>query len=216
MTTTLELDPATGVTVLGYNRYHLEAVRDKFYGNLAKIENTLDLKIESTYTLVDSELTIHAIYDMTFTDFTYDACINGKTTGIGFRCSRFPFILPAPSKSVLTVVFDKYFNISYVEFKSMAKQGSNYTKLDLVFNKKLDLESISFQPSTHRNDVCLVELKKAPLLSALSDEALLFKLYLSKNEETKELLPEYHIPSAYDFSSQDFTDRLSVFSMLTF
>jgi hypothetical protein len=213
MTTTSELDSVTGVTVLGYNRYNLEAVKDKFCENLAKIENLLNLNIESTYTLIDDKFTIHAVHDTTLTPFTYD-CLN-QTTDIGFRCSQFSFILPEPSKSVLNVVFDRCFNINYVEFKSMAKDGSGFSKIELVFNKYLALESIKFQPSTYRADVSLIEMKKGNLVLPLADEVLLFKLYCTRGDEVKQLLPEYYIPSAYDFNTEDFLDRLSVFSMLT-
>lgn len=216
MTTTLELDPATGVTVLGYNRYIIEAVKDKIYANLSKIETVLKLKIENTYSLTANQLTIHAVYDTILTDFSYDVPIKNKSTGIGFRCSQFPFIFPQPSKSVLTVVFDRYFNINYVQFKSMAKDGADYTTIDLVFNKDLALESIQFKPSTYRCDVSLIEMKKGNLVLPLADEVLLFKLYCTRGDEVKQLLPEYYIPSAYDFNTEDFLDRLSVFSMLTF
>jgi hypothetical protein len=213
MTTTSELDSATGVTVLGYNRYNLEAVKDKFCENLAKIENLLNLNIESTYTLVDDKFTIHAVHDTTLTPFTYD-CLK-RTTDIGFRCSQFSFILPEPSKSVLNVVFDRCFNINYVEFKSMTKNGFGYSKIELVFNKDLALESIIFRPSTYRTDVDLIEIKKGKLVLPLADEVLLFKLYCTRGDDVKQLLPEYYIPSAYDFNSVEFADRLKVYSMLT-
>jgi len=214
MSTTLELDPATGVTVWGYNRYHLEAVKDKFHASLAKIENLLNLAIENTYTLVDNKFTIHAVRDAIFTPLTYETFNKTTDIKIEFRCSQFPFILPQPSKSVLTVVFDRYFNINYVEFKSMAKDCTGYTKIELVFNKDLALESIKFKPSTYRSDVSLIETKKGNLISPLADEVVVFQLYLNQNDEIKQLLPEYYIPSAYDFTTQDFSDRLSVFSML--
>jgi hypothetical protein len=212
MTNHVFVDPATGVTEVGYNRYVLEAVKNKFLDNIFKIETTLGMRITSTYELSEHQFTLKGITERFITDETWIKKDANRILSTEFRCSMFPFMLSSSSKVI--VGFDEYFNIGYVQFQSSKKELSNIQIINLIFDKNLDLESIEFK-SLDKHPVLLGRgLIKSNCLSTLADEAFYFGIRMAKDEEIKELLPEFFVPSAYDFTTQDFSDRLNVLSML--
>lgn len=211
MTNHISVDPATGVTAVGYNCYVLDAVKNKVFENIFKIEKTLGMKIESTYELSENKFTLKGITEKGFTNETWIKLDNRQIV-IEFKCSMFPFSLSSSSK--ITVCFDFYFNIIYVQFQSSKKDMRDIQIINLMFNKDLVLESMEFKSLNKRHDAPFIGVKKSNCLSSLKDEILYFNLYISKDEEIKELLPEFFVPSAYDFTTQDFSDRLNVLSML--
>lgn len=207
-----QVDPATGVTEFGYNKYILEAVKNKVFENIFKIETLLGLKIESSYDLNSNQFVLKGLTKRIVNDTVWITIDKNQILTTEFYCSQFPFKLSPSSK--LTVGFDCYFNIVYVHFKSIKREIANVQTVEILFNKNLDLESLEFKSLKKRDDVPLMGLKKTNKLLSLKDEILLFNLYNSKNDEIKELLPEYHTPSAYNFHAEDFKDRLAVYEMM--
>jgi len=207
------IDHETGVTAVGYNRYILDAIKNKIFDNLSRIENSLGLSIKSNYVLTDLQYILKGKTEMLVTGNPQIKIDKNQRTSVVFECSQFPFILSSAAN--LTIGFDVYFNITYVQFKSITNNSHNSYSIDLIFDKNLEMESMEFKALDKINKVSFTNKRKSNRLSSLKDEILLFQLYMTKDEEVKELLPEYYAPSAYDFKSDDFLSRLEVFSMLT-
>lgn len=209
-----QVDPATGVTELGYNRYIVEKVIEKIHRIFDQIENTLKLKFEYQLVLTEhGNLSINGVNNHVISS---DPWLTTKgIQEMNFRCSGFPFTLRGGDRSKLSMSFNKYFDIEFVHFTCMAKKVSHYEKIDVRFDKNIELESINFNSDYPKTDTEVFKFQKYNNIMSFDDEVLLFQLSQNTSVEIKEFLPEYYIPSAYDLSSQDFADRLKVFSMLT-
>jgi hypothetical protein len=209
-----QVDPATGVTELGYNRYIVEKVIEKVHRIFGQIENRLQLKFEYKLVLTDhGHLSINGVNNHVISS---DPWITSKgIQEMNFRCSGFPFTLRGGDRSKLSISFNKYFDIEVIHFTCMSKKANHYEKIDVRFDKNIELESINFNPNYPQTDTEVFKSVKHNNLLSFDDEVILFQLSQNTSVEIKELIPEYHIPAAYDFSSQDFADRFKVFSMLT-
>lgn len=209
-----QVDSSTGVTELGYNRYIVEKVIEKVHRIFDQIENTLKLKFE--YQLVLTEHGNLSINGVNTHVISSDPWLTTKgIQEMNFRCSGFPLTLQGGDRSKLSISFNKYFDIEFVHFTCMAKKVSHYEKIDVMFDKNIELEYISFNSDYPKTDTEVFKSRKENTLLSFDDEIILFQLLQNANLEVKELIPEYYIPAAYDFSSSNFVDRLKVFSMLT-
>lgn len=126
------------------------------------------------------------------------------------KVNDFKLALPNALQSFFIIIFNDNFDIISIKFTSYKKLPFGLSKIIVLFDDQLELDNIEYY-STSGNSFN----KSKCLLNSFTDEVLLFILFNNTTDVVKELLPEYHIPSAYDFSSQDFADRLNVFSMLT-
>lgn len=139
---------------------------------------------------------------------------------IQLSCKFTHFYLENAHASLITITFDNDLNIEKVEcvIRSRNQHQVTYEQKVLIqaFNHLLELVSFRY---TYRNLKTLIESgfsKNGGCVSSFEDEVLFWKLYCNPSEANKELLPEYYEPSAYDFRSQAFNDRLKLFEMLTF
>lgn len=136
---------------------------------------------------------------------------------IKLRAKSFPFDLPQSNSSLFYLTFDDYFNVVAVEFVSSTKDMGKFsiTKISLQFNQQLKLTHYEYTHERLRDRFELIIKKPAARLMSLEDEIILWKLFSTPSDEIKELIPEYYIPSAYNLDTQEFLDRLQVYSMLT-
>lgn len=122
----------------------------------------------------------------------------------------FQFSIPNAIQSLFIVSFDHAFNIKSIRFSSLKKLQHGISRITVLFDNSFELSNIEYY-STSGNSFT----KKHNNLLSFDEEALLFKLLTNNDEEIKKLLPESHIPSAYNFYSAEFKNRLSVYEMMT-
>lgn len=135
---------------------------------------------------------------------------------IKLRSDSFAFALPQSKASFFELSFDDYFNVISLEFASSTKDMGKFsiTNLKLQFNKQLMLINYEYTYDRIRDRFNLTIKKDSNRLMSLDDEVVLWQLFNNQSDEIKDLVPEYHIPSAYDFKSSEYLDRLNIFSML--
>lgn len=139
---------------------------------------------------------------------------------IKLRAQSFAFDLPQSKNLFFYLTFDDYFNIESVEFVSSTKNIGKFsiTKLSLhflQFNNQFILTYYEYDHERIRDRFKLNIKKYRDRLMSLDDEIILWKLFSNTSDDVKEIIPEYYIPSAYNFKSQEFADRLKVLYMLT-
>lgn len=94
-------------------------------------------------------------------------------------------------QSFLTIIYDSNFNLMSVDF-----------------------EERYYNPQTKKLSSAGTK-KDAQLLCSEEDEIFLLNMRFNRNNiMLKEVMPEMHIPAAYDFNSYDYVSRLGMIDML--
>jgi hypothetical protein len=85
------------------------------------------------------------------------------------------------------------------------------SKFKLLF---FDVDERFYDTQTKRMSTNSMK-KDSQLLCSEEDELFLLNMQFNKdNTMLKEVMPEWHIPSAYDFNSYDYVSRLGMVDML--
>jgi len=206
-----------GYSIDEANCYDIVAIHTKLLNAFLLIEKSLKLSldIDKIITIDANSILINGLDISYFNDYIWGTSRSKEYDRImQLHCYECGFIVRDESSSILDISFDCYFNILKVEFKlaSIIRK----TKIELIFGPTLECISIYFNPD-YNADYCEHSwLKLSNTLCSLEDELLFFELRTVTDESVKSLLPECYIPSAYDFTSADFIDRLKVFEMLKY
>lgn len=201
------------------NCYDVIAIHIKLLEAFSFIEKKLNLNLHIDQIMVATpeSILIVGVDVYYFDNFIWDSSRGkGHAKIMEFRCSSFGFTLPNALSSTLSITFDCYFNILSVEFKSTSTHNSVRSKIELTFDHNLEPSSIYFHPFCDDTSGAYGWLKTKKTLCSLSEELLFFQISQSKNDAVKDLLPEFYIPSAYDFKSEYLMDRLKLFEILKY
>lgn len=91
----------------------------------------------------------------------------------------------------------------------------NKLNVNFVFDNKFNLIQIHKQYLKSNNDIIKNTASYTPV--GLENELLMIKIFIQGNDcELAKLLPELCIPSAYDFSTDDFAKRIKVAGMIDY
>lgn len=121
-------------------------------------------------------------------------------------------------ENIFTLTLNKDFTLQSLDYmSSFTDKDGNIGSIGLIFNNEFVLCDLSVRVYriNSRRDYLIDITKKRKMLSSFEDEVFLLNVELNKNASIQDLLPEFYTPSAYDFNSVEFTDRLKVYSMLT-
>lgn len=190
------------------------AVQSKILESLSLIENKFGIKFD--FKIKDNGKTIVFSSHQNYTLKAYQT--HGKIVFTPscednefiLNACNFQFSIPHATKSLFIVSFDDDFDISSIRFSSLKTLQKGISRITVLFNDNFELSNIEYH-STHGESF----KKNHNNLLSFDEEALLFKLLTNNNEDIKDLLPEYYIPSAYNFHSVEFKDRLNVYNMMT-
>jgi hypothetical protein len=133
---------------------------------------------------------------------------------IKLHCENFPFYPYHFNNATFSLVVDENFKLVSVHFKSRVLIDNILSHFVLKFNEHLDLTEILAQTLGVRVSTRYSITKEGEQLCSLEDESEFFKYYLYSRIDIINLLPECYMPSAYDFNSVDFQDRLKLFDMI--
>jgi len=191
-------------------------IKEKIYNSILKIEQHFNIKLDYDVTDVGNDIIIKGVDEYSFTVSKWFQSKINPCNLLKFNCAGFPFVLPNSHKTIFFIRFNDDFDIEQAQFRTsfLTKKG-NITGLKIFFDKSLELGLIENSYIPSGGGKSSYSLKTSELMCPFSDEVILFRLSYNTNEDVKELLPEYYIPSAYDFNSVEFADRLKVYSMLT-
>lgn len=190
-------------------------IQEKIHESILKIEQHFNIKLDYDVTDVGNDIIIKGVEEHSFTIFKWFQSKLKPDHLLNLNCKGFPFTLPQSSKSIFFITFNDDFSIKKAQFRTAFINNGDVVWLKLYFNNLLMLEHIEKTYIPRLGGKNIVVIKSSDMLCPFDDEVVLFKLAHNKNEEVKELLPEYYIPSAYDFNTEEFADRLKVYSMLT-
>lgn len=119
----------------------------------------------------------------------------------------------------ISLSLNKDFTLQSLKYVASFKdKNGNEGAIELLFNNEFVLVGLSVKVYriNSRDDYLINITKKRDMLSSFDDEVFLLQVELNKNDTIEALLPEFYTPSAYDFNSVEFIDRLEVYRMLTF
>lgn len=190
-------------------------IKEKIYNSILKIEQHFNIKLDYDVTDVGNDIIIKGVDEYSFTVSKWFQSKINPDHLLKFNCKGFPFTLPQSSISIFIIIFNDDFSIKKAQFRTAFVNNGDFVWLKMDFNNLLMLEHIENTCLPMIGDKNIVVIKSSDMLCPFDEEVVLFKLAQNTNEDIKNLLPEYWIPSAYDFNSVEITDRLKVYSMLT-
>lgn len=133
---------------------------------------------------------------------------------IKLDCHTFPFYPYQFKNATFSLLVDKNFKLVSAHFKGRVVIDNIISHFVLKFNHHLDLTELLAQTLGVRVSTKYSIAKEGQQICSLEDENLFFKFFLHNKLDTINLLPEFFLPSAYDFNSVDFQDRLKLFDMI--
>lgn len=191
-------------------------IRDKILSVVKHLENHFHVVIDFTFSS-GNPLTING---MTPVDITLKKdYVNGQNSflaefsnhSIKFKVKFYDFSLSNESEFIIH--FNSNLELENLTVMSTRKDFSKKELqfLVLTFDKSLKLLSVHHTNNFQQN---LIE-KHDSMLLPYSDELQLFRIRESDKNELLDDFPEFYIPSAYNFESEDFKNRLAVYEMMT-
>jgi len=194
-------------------------VIDKIFATIKYIEDRFNVSI-SCLLKNDNTIIFESIgpvdFEISINKNTSDEKLSyiakSDTNYISFLVYDYAFSLK--NKCKFTVEFDSNLNFLTLSILSsrLNKSRTKFSFLSLNFDTNLNCSSI--EHIDQDNDYNLS--KTVDTLSTYEDELMLFKIYESNRETLINDFPEFYIPAAYDFQSEQFANRIKVFLMLTF
>lgn len=121
-----------------------------------------------------------------------------------------------PYSEVCEISFDNNQNIRDVKFKIFKNDGSTIDIMVLSLNSDFEIIELMLKerPVLINSSMVIRNKEFNYKYLPLADVITLLKLKYNVNENILELFPELLIPSAYNFNSDEFKDRLEVANMM--
>lgn len=116
---------------------------------------------------------------------------------------------------VCEIIFDENQNIEKVIFKIHKNRNGKLENIKISLNKKLEIISVTWKildKLTYNGSI--FERKFNHHKIPIKDVFQLIRLQLNLNESIREILPEITEPSAYNFNTEEFADRLKIVEMM--
>ena len=144
-----------------------------------------------------------------------DGAYSVSTNTLEFICETFPFYPYQLDKGKMTLYIDtSSFNIVSMIVKGHVTIQGVKSYFNLSFDNNFELLEITSQILGINAKTNYSIIKKGEQLCSLEDESNFFKYCLYSQTDIINLLPECYLPSAYDFNSVEFQDRLKLFDMI--
>ncbi len=197
--------------------------KDLIKSNLEKSFNTVEkhfnMRLIRDIIEKDSSIVIQGKNQYQFTvSKWFDSKINSENH-LEFDCLDFPLPVPNIHSSTFSISLNNDFSIAKSEY-SLTFKGKNRERFSvkLKFDESFNIIEMNNQSvAFHLEDYGIRKtLKTKEQLCPFEDEIILFKLSINNDKDIKELIPEYYIPSVYNFHSAEFKERLNLFSMFCF
>jgi len=113
------------------------------------------------------------------------------------------------------IMFDRNQNIEKLFFKMHKNRNGKLEKIKIGFNKKFEIINIDWKIcNMMAKDKMIVDVKFNHHELPIEDVIKLIRLKFNLNESIMELMPEITVPSAYNFTNDEFSDRLKIAEMM--
>lgn len=200
-----------------------DVIRKGITDSISIMENHFGITLEKTITEDESSIIFKGItsygtrqeYIFTVSKW-FDSELVFNTLSFGCASS---LMISNGVKNIFTLSLNKDFTLQSLKYVASFKdKNGNEGAIELLFNNEFVLVGLSVKVYriNSRDDYLINITKKRDMLSSFDDEVFLLQVELNKNDTIEALLPEFYTPSAYDFNSVEFIDRLEVYRMLTF
>lgn len=183
---------------------HIKDINKKFNINMV-----LDIQIEDNSIMMHTQ-TEHPV--RVYKWFKDGGAVSTST--LELPCATFPFYPYQLDKGKLTIYIDTSFNMVSIAVRGYVTVQGIKSYFNLSFDNDLELTEIASQTLGVSVATKYSFIKKGEQLCSLKEESEFFKYYLYSRTDIINVLPECHLPSAYDFNSVDFQDRLKLFDMI--
>lgn len=217
MSTLTDISEANSVN--DYYTARINTLKENLLKNIVIINNKFNINLTVDIEVKDNTIIINGNEDFSFVIYKWFKLgkkgSSSYSAVIKLDCPTFPFYPYQAVNATFSLCVDDDFNICSAIYKGLFNVSGIKSSFVLNFDKNLNFERIVAQSIGLKTKQSYSIDKENGRLCSLSDESLLFKFYLHQNkEEVKEMLPECFVPSAYDFNSVDFKDRLKLFDMV--
>lgn len=197
-----------------------DVIRIGITDSIKTIENHFGIELEKTITEDESSVVIKGMnkygtsnkYTFTVSKWFDSELIFNE---ISFSCAS-SLMISNGVKNIFTLTLNKDLTLQSLDYMASFKdKDGNMGSINLLFNNEFVLIDLSVRVCqiNSRREYLIDITKKRNMLSSFEDEVFLLQAALNKNASIQELLPEFYTPSAYDFNSVDFKNRMSVYDM---
>lgn len=193
-----------------------KAAKHKIFAEVQKVELALFAQIPISIVDTAEGIIINGQYNYKLLLYPYHGKKFFKYIGnmeIRLFCKSFPFSFNSNVEDSFIFKFDDHFNIEKITYSTMS-QLSLVQQLILTFDKNLKLKNFDYKSIDRFTKTVNEKIKDENTLSSFEDEIFFLQLKRFKSSDIKELMPEFYIPSAYNFHSEDFKDRLNIYEMM--
>lgn len=188
---------------------------DNFHFNIIQTSEGFDIEYNQTeqYSFTATEYPDSPGFSIRHkSNMGYDSSVDGKAIECVESDDTFIF------KSILVFnhicdvyfLFNRHYNLDKVKISNfMSKNPSDYQEFSMIFGHGMKLEKLIERRGTvSHND---------SKFKAITTQLLLYRIsQYANNPDIQMLLPEYFTTGVYDFTSDDFKQRLLTFNMYLF
>jgi hypothetical protein len=197
----------------------IDELKNRIIDAITAIEKVICGSVTSVITCDEKSLIINNRYFYHFVEHHCNGREYFKIKGlknITLPCIFNNFTLKNPHLSHITIFFDDDFKIESLICESRNKDRLN-NDVKIIFqgfNHLLQLNWLEYKFINVLTNIHTGFIRKDNALSSFEDESFFWKLFTHQIAENNELIPEFYVPSAYDFNSDDFKNRMTVYDML--
>lgn len=198
----------------------IDELKNRIIDIISSIEKIICCKVTSVIRSDEQKLMINNRYCYTSVEDHSNGIKYLKVKGlknITLPCIFNNFSLENSHSSDIVIFFCDDFKIEGLICESRNKDILN-KDINIIyqeFDHLLQLNYLQYEFINPVKNIHTGFIRKENTLSSFEDEAFFWKLFTHQITENKELIPEFYIPSAYDFNSVDFKNRMSVYDMIS-
>lgn len=191
-------------------------------------KNQIALKIQSILDLINKKMNVNLhfkihdndnISEMGLMKFEFKKecigdqvfCIVSCRGVLKLQCDQYGFKLKK-SYSYFYVSLDRNINIESMYYSSISHDTLD-SSLTLKFDNLLNLIEYDYIIQAMCLDYEIRKTKSKNMMCPYEDELFLHRLITDYSAETAELFPELTVDGVYDFSSEDFINRRTLYNM---
>jgi len=209
-------------------RYYMTPEFNDFIEFSNHCKNQIVLKIQSILDFINKKMNVKLhlnIYDngniseIGLMKFKFEKecvgehvfCVVSCRGVLKLKCEQYSFRLKE-SYSYFYVLLDKDINIQSVYYSAISYETLD-SSLTLKFDNLLNLIEYDYVIQSMCLDYEIRKFKSKDMMCPYDDELFLHSLITNYTTETIELFPEFNSCGVYDFVSDDFTNRRTLYNM---
>lgn len=197
----------------------IDELKNRIIDIIASIEKIICCKVTSVIKSDEQKLMINNRFCYTSVEDHCNGLKQLKVKGLKniiLPCIFNNFTIENPHISEIMIFLCDDFKIEGLicESRNKDRLNNDINIIQQEFDHLLQLNYLQYEFINPVKNIHTGFIRKENTLSSFEDESFFWKLFTHQITENNELIPEFYIPSAYDFNSVDFKNRMTVYHML--